>query len=1084
MQNSLLKKLCTQLLETSVFAGNGCHVQDLLNQLNCFNYRIKWPFLNRWTCTDVLMHLIGIVTANPPEGIDVGSVLQLVINLAAKQELVVSNLSVDVMLHGLKDLWFQTVKLPNHGDGLLCSFIGAISAVCYGNGAYILSDTLDWIISDREDGIKRRVLKQPRPSLNVQKTYMQCLSGLCMASESRECMSDEYLFQCLQIFTAVLQSAQHTNDVSSCRVIFAAHKGISNLLESSHTAHVKYIGPLLGALKRHCVFGLAAFARTTPSELDPIPMPDSVITQQTITSNPSKKKKKKSKHVKKNTGSAVTDDTFHDSDKGTLMNGAESSSSYSEREQSSLNHSTILDISIRGMLATSSESDYSDSEAGQRHKLSAFALKIRQMALANLGLVVRNTNKHVMFGFWNYFIPDNDSTPSQQVSLLYCIANDPAPKARVAALLVLSSMLQSSKNFLALISAESVSSSFVSFSGIIASSIHVVHKHLLSCLEKEVSSVTQVHLLKCLAALAYNAPYTKLNSGLITSVVNQVRRFLSSSHSTDCQIAALSIFMSLFERDPALEEVVEAVTRTTTGFAITKPHISLPLSESPVAANAQSWLVQHCLELLDFDKVEITLTLRVASLQTLSVATKSYFIVLKYYVTQLKNIVIACIRSGNSSIRLHACKLLEELGRSLLHGQVFSLESNLTLWVDILSGSVQQLCQGQEDPVVRGRLCDCLSTIGSGVFEKLPEKLQIYCQTLLLGLSADENYLVRSGAVRCLAVYVMYPVLRKDIGFMLDVASCIVKLMDDDVKSVQCNAAWSFANLTDALVVNADSDASIRSQLRDSFVIELFQFGIKVFNNKDKVRFNMMRVIGNLLRFCDGRHLQNETLQRLMLQSIDLVVRALMKDPLMKVRWNACLACANFLDNDKLPIGTPEWTDEVYKALSATVTTSKNYKVRIKASAALICPKTRAHYGSLFSEVFSCIAAAVKNTLSDTVDLAEFKFRDRLQEQLCCTVIHLIKLMDLNDFAAIMVNISHASVLHEQLEKYYTVLLNRDSASKGEVACQEEGYMTVGTLADDVKLRVLKQAAKHWERLASESNTPRTDIKCLFSFLS
>lgn len=86
---------------------------------------------------------------------------------------------------------------------------------------------------------------------------------------------------------------------------------------------------------------------------------------------------------------------------------------------------------------------------------------------------------------------------------------------------------------------------------------------------------------------------------------------------------------------------------------------------------------------------------------------------------------------------------------------------------------------------------------------------------------------------------------------------------------------------------------------------------------KDKVRFNMMRVLGNLLRVLDERHTDDELFIDHVRRARTALIHALQGDKLMKVRWNACMALGNFLHNAHLPIGQPDTTNDVFQALIA-----------------------------------------------------------------------------------------------------------------------------------------------------------------------
>nr|CAB3252356.1 HEAT repeat-containing protein 6-like [Phallusia mammillata] len=662
--------------------------------------------------------------------------------------------------------------------------------------------------------------------------------------------------------------------------------------------------------------------------------------------------------------------------------------------------------------------------------------------------------------------------------------------------MVLSAMVEGSKQFLSLVCKESVSTSFVPFSGLITSAIHACHETLLTAIGKERSLITQVHILKALASIAGNTPYSKLQHGIIGKMIINVRLFMQKNPDADSQIAALNVFVALFSHDPALEEVacgISDVKYVNTDSSPFSRQLSKPLSTTKQNFSS-SWLVDHCLELLDLENESVSLSLRVASLQTLTACCKPYFVLAKPSVAKFKEVIYKCMHFDKVNIRLHACKLLEMLGTCLLHNSQGSehssvdINDNVVLWDFLLSGPLQNITQSDEDPIIRSHLCDCLSTIGPSVFEMLSRKLQVFCQTVLLGYTSDDNYLVRSAAVRSLAVHIMYPFLRKDIAFVEDVASCILRLMHDPIKSVQCNAAWSFGNLTDAIIVSVEADETFRDRIGNKTLLDLFENAVEVIDNKDKVRFNIMRVLGNLLRFCTNKHLQVERLTKVMLKAVNIVATGVTKDSLMKVRWNACLACGNFLNNVNLPIGKSEWTDLVYDALCEAVSKSKNYKVRIKAAAALSCVQSRANFGLKFNDVCSCITQSLQNLVTETTqDFEEFRFHDRLSEQLCCTLLHLVKLMQLEDFQIFVLTFPEIETyvnLKEQLGNCYDGIQKRlTEKSEMQQECMQEAYIALGQLLDKDKMELFKFSARNWnvllEKDLKELEAKNFNYKCL-----
>ncbi|XP_076803893.1 HEAT repeat-containing protein 6-like [Clavelina lepadiformis] len=1090
LPDDIFKELYMELIHIPPKHCDKPKLLGVLTKLNQLNYKERLPFITRWTCTDMLLHLIGILKEFGQEEIFLIHLCQLIVNVAAKQKIVICSMSVSVILHGLREVWLQVLANYNGIPNDKCTHVlGAISTVTFGNGAYIIPELLEWLIGrDGRSGSISGLLQAPI-SLELKKVCLQCLSGLCLTSESREKLTEDHMHICLQLFIDALHSIPSIKDVAHYRVVFASHKGLQHILDGSNGIHVHEIGSFLAILKKHLVFGLPAQSKELPSILQPLPVPHTLqpnakVSQVEPVSHQSSKKKKKRRTRKPNAKNRTDSDTSQPSPIKNMQDLlSENVKSLNLLTPKSLQKFPVnrgpsfdganSDSDVLKMLGASSESDYSDTEGGQLSAMTSFAHKIRQMAIGSLLLIVRKTNKLIMLGYWNSFIPGTSSP--NDVSLLSCIIHDPGPKARVAALMVVCAMLEGSRSFLGLATQETVSTSFISFSAMLASSVHDIHDVLLKAISRERSALVQVHILKALSSLAANAPYTKLNKGLVSGIISEVRKIMFSSHDVDCRVGALNVLISILSSDPALLEVACSITETEIPASSSTEHHNGKCLAKPLSAlnlKSQSWLITDCMGLClqASDTADTPLPLRIAALQLLTTTSRQYFVVIKPYLKELTTVIHYCMTTDNTTVQLHVFKLLEEIGRSLLKHQQNEefVSDSLALWEELLSGPIQVATQEDIYFVNRSHICDFLSTIGPIVFEKLPQKLQLFAQTLLMGLTSDENYLVRSASIRSLAVFIMFPVLRRDICFVEDVAGCIIKLMKDSVKSVQSNAAWSFGNFTDAIIINVETDTDSFSlkEIGNSLLMELFDIAIHTFDtdSKDKVRFNMMRVLGNMLRLFNEYHVHNERFCTKIFQAKSLIIKAMLKDSLMKVRWNACLACGNMLGNRKLPVGKPEWTDDVVDALCSTVASSKNYKVKIKATVALGCPEKRDSYGKKFSSVYMCIVNTLLSSDDEAVDFGEYKFKDKLQEEIIYTLLHLTKLIVVDDMPSIISSVQDKvtiNLIQFQLAKWYKTIKKPNEESRKE----PESYAALGQYTSDQKLEFFNNACSHWKQV-------------------
>lgn len=714
-------------------------------------------------------------------------------------------------------------------------------------------------------------------------------------------------------------------------------------------------------------------------------------------------------------------------------------------------------VKLESLSLSSSSEDYSDSGAEllrDEPNRNKFACKYRQLALDCMLAIVRKTSKNNLFTYWHLLFHEVHG-----VSLLTCVSSDPLPKVRAGAAMVMTSLLESGKPYLALsVSQQSDQhSSFVSYASRMTQSVSEIHQTLINGLSKEPCSSVRNQLLKALSAACATTPYAKLRCGMINKLTKAARNLLTSSAGSSIQIAALNVFTTLLGNPSVTNEVVDS------------------LKEKTISINGfyKSWLVDYCIGLCKTTTTTQQLSnslnpLSVAGLQTLTAMSKSYFVLMLAYIDDMLAIAQQAAAKTNICFGLHVCKMIEGIGKGLASDAPLYTQMNIRFWQALLSGCLQDLLVSG-DYSVASQVCDILSILGSGVYEVLSMEQRCFCTSSLLKLVNDPNYLVRSASVRCLAVYVAYPSLRRDDHFMVEVARSVLKLLIDPVKNVQTNAAWAFANLTDSLAGNKRFENELLGLMFERAFILLEAPG-----GKDKVRFNMMRVLGNLLRVLDERHTDDELFIDHVRRARTALIHALQGDKLMKVRWNACMALGNFLHNAHLPIGQPDTTNDVFQALIAILSNSSNFKVRIKAAAALACPRTRQNYGANLELVFQALIAQLLPQSNDSAapPSADFNFEDKLQAQVVFTLLHINRLMTREDCVAVARLVYDLDDLeHVRRLVGYAItdarreLTTENSAVNGAHANEEEegeeAYALV-TLSSKEKFDLVESAAVVW----------------------
>ncbi|XP_074244137.1 HEAT repeat-containing protein 6 isoform X3 [Saimiri boliviensis] len=597
---------------------------------------------------------------------------------------------------------------------------------------------------------------------------------------------------------------------------------------------------------------------------------------------------------------------------------------------------------------SSSESDYSDAEGGMQSKMRSYQAKVRQGALVCFLSTIKSIEKKVLYGYWSAFIPDTPELGSpQSVSLMTLILKDPSPKTRACALQVLSAVLEGSKQFLSV--AEDTSDhrrAFTPFSVMIASSIRELHRCLLLALVAESSSQTLTQIIKCLANLVSNAPYNRLKLSLLTKVWNQIKPYIRHK-DVNVRVSSLTLLGAIVSTHAPLPEVQLLLQQPcSSGLSSSNsatPHLSPPdwwkkapagpsLEEtsvsSPKGSSEPCWLIRFCISTVILPKEDSCSgsdassaagstyepsPMRLEALQVLALLARGYFSMTQVYLMELGEVICKCMGEADPSIQLHGAKLLEELGTGLI--QQYKPESTVApdqripvflvvmFWTMMLNGPLPRALQNSEHPTLQASACDALSSILPEAFSSLPNDRQILCITVLLGLNDSKNRLVKAATSRALGVYVLFPCLRQDVIFVADTANAILMSLEDKSLNVRAKAAWSLGNLTDTLIVNMETpDPSFQEEFSGLLLLKMLRSAIEASKDKDKVKSNAVRALGNLLHFLQPSHIEKPTFAEIIEESIQALISTVLTEAAMKVRWNACYAMGNVFKNPALPL--------------------------------------------------------------------------------------------------------------------------------------------------------------------------------------
>ncbi|XP_045573444.1 HEAT repeat-containing protein 6 isoform X2 [Salmo salar] len=922
----------------------------------------------------------------------------------------------------------------------------ALSTLIYGNGPRCYQH-LSELLGD--GGVVRLYSDPSQPDMELRRGALTCMANLCLGVPGQASLDDPYRRVCFRIFLQTLQSPKppDAEELLYCTVIQGAVKGLQSSLCGGkwRFGGQEELGALLAVLKRFMFHGCPGVCVEWPAVLYPAPLPQyetcSTPKPPEPPRNPptqtSGNKKKKSRGRGRKGGE---EDEEREAEPRLQRGGRGEAWS-----KTSGLPSPVVPSLYPLWKRSSSDSEFSDPEGAAHSKLRLFHGRVRQGVLLCLLAVVKAVEKRTLYGYWSSFIPDAPIGGPPPLTLLTVVLKDPSPKVRACALQVVSALLDGSRQFLGV--AEDLAparTSYIPFSFSLATAVRELHRSLSLALLAEASAHTLTQIVKCLAHLVCNAPYNRLRPGLLSPLWRQIRPYLRH-RDVNVRVSVLTLYGALVSTQAPLSEIQLLLTHTSQetvqswrqkeeGFS--SPHTPpshkyhsprgsrTPGEEEP----GVPWLLQLCVSLVTQPRDDQSDSegpggggaaalepspVRLEALQVLAHLVRGYFPLCQVCLCELGQVSARCLRETDPSIQLHGAKLLEELGTGII--QQYRPESSqsescrvpisqvVQFWVDVLSGPLNGALQSHQHPTLQTSACDTLSSILPQAFTQLPEKSQVLCVTVLLGLTYSDNSLVKAAAVRALGVYILFPCLREDVMFVADTANAILTALDDRSPNVRSKAAWSLGNLTDTLIVNMECVGEVfQEELSDMLVLQMLQSATKAAFDKDRVKSNAVRALGNLLHFLSASQLTRPGFQRPLEEAVSALVTTVQSEATMKVRWNACYALGNAFKNPALPLDSASWSGDAFSALCCVVTSCQNFKVRIKSAAALSVPTSRRCYGDAerFGRVWRSLAAALEHS-EETQDFLEYRYCSSLRHTLTHTLTHLLRLSQSQDMPAL-----------------------------------------------------------------------------------
>ncbi|XP_066492279.1 HEAT repeat-containing protein 6 [Tiliqua scincoides] len=954
-----------------------------------------------------------------------------------------------------------------------------------------------------KNGLLVQFSSPAQTDIELKRAAVHSMANLCLSIPGQLHLEDPYRELCFQTFLSVLQSSKGSDvdDITFCMLLQNALKGIQSLLNGGKMklTQTDQLGSLLAVLKKCMFHGLPGLNVEMPAILYPALLPQydssvSVRQEKSELSNfkpaGSRRKKPKAKQKMDKPEEALKEEQEYDRGgrrekpkwPGNMQQDPSlGAQNWSSKETCSLFLKDSLPWRNHAWKKiSSSDSEYSDAEGGAQNKTRSFQAKVRQGALTCFLSTVKSIEKKVLYGYWPAFIPDAPGIGSpQSVSLITIALKDPSPKTRACALQVLSAILEGSKQFLCIAEdATDHKRAFTPFSVTVASSIRELHRCLLLALVAESSFQTLTQIIKCLANLVSNVPYSRLKPGLLTRVWNQIKPYIRHK-DVNVRVSSLTLLGAIVSAQAPLPEVQLLLQQPSSSglcdSGSTTPHHSgmsewqgkapqapgePPLTSESTPAEP-CWLVRLCISLVVLPREDSYIDsdagclatvsvyepspVRLESLQVLTLLVRGYFAVSQSYLLELGEVACKCMEETDPSIQLHGAKLLDELGVGIVQqhkpdsavpaDQRVPVALVVTFWTRMLNGPLPGALQNSQHPTLQTSTCNALSSILPEAFSDLPDDKQILCITILLGLNHSENSLVKAAAARALGVYVVFPCLRQDVMFVADTANAVLSSLCDSSPNVRAKAAWSLGNLTDTLIINMElMGQSFQDEFSDVLLLKMLRSATEASKDKDKVKSNVVRALGNVLHFLQPSHIGNPRFSEPIEEAIQALISTVQSEATMKARWNACYALGNVFKNPALPLGEAPWTALAYNALTSVVKSCKNFKVRIKSAAALSIPGKRKCYGTpaQYSLIWNALIIALQRS-EDTEDFLEFKYSASLRTQLCYALLHLLSLADEMDLPAIGATVAeHGQVIGSYMLQYMKSRVEDEESGIGE----------------------------------------------------
>ncbi|XP_059662080.1 uncharacterized protein LOC132308109 isoform X2 [Cornus florida] len=836
------------------------------------------------------------------------------------------------------------------------------------------------------------------------------------------------------------------------------------------------------------------------------------------------------------------------------------SSSFSDHESSIIDH-------------TSSDSDYSDSDGSAKDADSICSSKARVAAIVCIQDLCRADPKSFT-AQWTMLLPSSDVLQPRkyEATLMTCLLFDPYLKARIASASTLATMLDGPASVFLQVAEYKETTKCGSFTALSSSLGYILmqlHAGILYLIQHETHSGLLASLFKILILLISSTPYSRMPGELLQTVISSLRARIEEGFpfrsdqtglkatAINCLTAALSVSpSSLKVRDMFVEELSRGIVKTqgmsgvlSTIFRHSEPGTSPAISfEALQALRAVSHNYPSIMDVC-WEQVS-NIVYGFLRLTSPEVPTRPWKGNVGNTVGSMgEKVITAAVKVLDECLRaISGFKGTEDILDDKLLDTPFTSDDTRTKKISSApsygsespavikdkpqtcqSGS-EQWCEAIEkhlplilwhsSAMVRSASVTCFAGITSSVFSSLPNDKQefIFTSSIRAALN-DEVPSVRSAACRAIGVITFFPQISESAEILEKFIHAAEFNTRDPLISVRITASWALANACDSLrhCINAFSSKrfSIDSKASSRLTAVLFECGLRLTKDSDKVKANAVRALGNLSRcvlFTNGSgvhdkpvnstsfslisngaekhsdlrdsHQDQHTSNSFQLASLEdsdwleRMVQAFLSCVTtgnVKVQWNVCHALRNLFLNETTKLQDMDWAPSVFSILLLLLRDSSNFKIRIQAAAALAVPATIFDYGRSFPDVVQGVGHILENLSSDSISTpSSFKYRVALENQLTSTMLHVLGLASRSDHLPIKdFLVKKASFLEEWFKVLCSSLGNTstqigDENSSTSHQKKEVILKAIQSLIEVYESRNHHAIARRFEKMAAE----------------